>query len=86
MSAPVKAIVCFNICAQDDDAIGLGEAIALGEAITLGKAITLGEERHFVSEYGPCQGLPSTHRSALSAHPCSIASCDQTCQQTCQKL
>ena len=33
MSAPVKAIVCFNLCAQDDDAIGLGEAIALGEVI-----------------------------------------------------
>ena len=38
------AIACFNLCARDDDAIGLGEAIAPGEAITLGKAVTLGED------------------------------------------
>ena len=49
MSAPVKAIVLFDLCAEDDDAIGLGEVITFGEAITLGEALVLGEDLRALS-------------------------------------
>ena len=43
MSAPVKAIVLIDLCAEDEDAIGLGEVIIFGDAVTLGEALVLGE-------------------------------------------